>query len=715
MLPIIKKVKERKNYFPTKWQTVIFRNYGYVATEKIAKTLRCDKTTVEAEARRLGLPQASGEQWGIWEKRGYITIIRNNWYLLPYEQLLTLLGISEERLEFILTNDDFLSVKLGDFKPDCETVTYTPLTKSQKAETETIAQTATPLLLNVEKKPFDFFAETTRQREVREGAGRRIVHGYLSPCGDVFMENDEDYLPDRLLSAYQNNGVNGLWFHCLLSAISPYPFDPAMSWNYQKRRENLKKIIGRCEKYGIKVYLYFNEPRGVAQEKLGKYAHLAGRKENGVATLCIEKEETQAYLYNAVKDLLENVRGLGGFITITMSENPTHCNYRPRTNCPVCKNIPPEKSAARVNNIIYKAIQDSDTSVELIANLWGWSRFLEWTEEQTLHGVELLEKGISVMCVSEYDLTFRKGGVEGRVIDYSISNVGPSEITRKTLQKAKETGHKIYAKIQTNNSWECSAVPCLPVFDLIYEHITNLSALNVKDYMLTWTLGGWPSPALGLVAAQSKAGKDFSLENWYKTEFGAAYQHVWQAVRAFCKGFQEYPFSIASLYNSPKTLGEANLYDLEKEELQSTMVCFAFDDYETWIEPYPIDVYLSQYEKLLTRWKEGLSALAGIQTKDKTPKTEELQLYSETAYAHFYSDYLQTRFSVLKNNVKKNRAEIEEVLKESLQNTKKLIGLMHRDAKIGFEASNHYFYTDRNLVEKILNVQRLQDKLADSM
>ena len=154
----------------------------------------------------------------------------------------------------------------------------------------------------------------------------------------------------------------------------------------------------------------------------------------------------------------------------------------------------------------------------------------------------------------------------------------------------------------------------------------------------------------------------------------------------------------------------ALILKLEKEELHSTMVCFAFDDYETWTEPYPIDVYLSQYEKLLKLWKEGLSALAGIQTKEKTSKTEELRLYSETAYAHFYSDYLQTRFSVLKNNAKKNRVEIEEVLRESLQNAKKLIWLMHRDAKIGFEASNHYFYTDRNLVEKILNVQFLQEK-----
>ena len=715
MLPKVIKVKERKNYFPTKWQTVIFRNYGFVDTEKIGAVLGCDAATVDAEANRLGLPLAERSLWELWEKRGYITIIRNNWYLLPYEQLLTLLGIDGERLEFILTNDDFLSVKLGDFKPECETVLYAPLTESQKTATAAIAQTVKRLLSNERKQPFDFFSETTVVSETEEIGGRRIVHGYLSPCGDVFMEDDGEYLPDKLLLAYQNSGVNGLWFHGMLATLSPYPFDSRASEHYQERRKRLNHLIQRCAKYGIKVYLYLNEPRGLPQERLGKYAYLAGRKENGFATLCLEKQETQDYLYNAVKDLLENVRGLGGFITITMSENPTHCNFRPHTNCPICKNIPPEQSAAKVNNIIHRAIKDSDGNVELIANLWGWSPFMEWTEEQTLRGVELLDKDISVLCVSEYNLAIQKGGVDGRVIDYSISNVGPSEITCKTLQKARETGHKVYAKIQTNNSWECSAVPCLPVFDLIYEHLHNLSALGVEDYMLTWTLGGWPSPALSLTSAYAKDGVDFSLEKWYKAEFGNEYIQVWKAVRAFCQAFQEYPFSIASLYNSPKTLGEANLYDLEKEELQSTMVCFAYDDYKMWTEPYPVETYLSQYEKLLTKWKEGLTELSGIQTQEKTPKIDELRLYAEGAYSHFYSDYLQTRFSLLKNDMDKNRAEIINVLRASLQNAETLINLIYQDAKIGFETSNHYFYTDRNLVEKIVNVQQLLETLLQSV
>ena len=46
MLPEIKSVKLNIQNFPTKWQTVIFRNYDYVSLDKIAKVLGCSEKTV---------------------------------------------------------------------------------------------------------------------------------------------------------------------------------------------------------------------------------------------------------------------------------------------------------------------------------------------------------------------------------------------------------------------------------------------------------------------------------------------------------------------------------------------------------------------------------------------------------------------------------------------------------------------------------------------
>ena len=709
MLPVIKPVRKRKEVFPRSWQSVIFENYGLVSVDKIAKTLQTDEATIAREAARLGLSNVRYNP--LWEEKGFITIIRNSWYLLPYSQMMTLLGFDEKRLEFVLQNEDFLQDKLGLFKPDCEEVLYSPLTEEEQRQTETLAKKIAELLPK-NARPFVFFGKTqgAGTRLLEEDEGIRLVHGYLTPCGDAFLEDDENYLPDSLLRQYQQNGINGLWVHGLLSALSPYPFDENASKQYPVRRKNLQKLVDRAAKYGIKIYLYINEPRGIAEEKLGKYAHLKGTVRGGVAHLCFEKEEVRSYLYTALKDLFENVHGLGGVITITMSENPTHCHSHraENCNCPICKDIPSEKIASAVVNVIAKALKDSGSGAKTLAYLWGWSDHMGWTEEQTLRGISYLDKDVIALCPSEYDLEIEKGGVKSHVVDYSISNPGPSEVTKKAFLAAQERGLGVCAKIQTNDSWECSAVPYLPVFDLLVRHLENLRAESVDNYMLTWTLGGYPSPMLGLVSDYVREKGRFSLSAWYEKKFGENAKLIESASKAFCKGFEEYPFSVQALYLSPKTLGVANRWELEREEKRSTMVCFAFDDYESWIYPYPYDVYIAQFEKLLSAWEEGLRILENA-TDDNGLRL--LKDCAEGAYVHFKSDYLHTKFSYYKREWKKHQKELLEILDGEEEICKRLLVLTEREPSIGYEASNHYFYNDRNILEKLLQVDELKEEL----
>lgn len=702
MLPPIKDVKLQSLTLPTAWQTVIFRNYGYVDASRIADVLGCDVDVVYSEARRLGLSDAC--YCDRFDRSGYITVIRNNWYLLPYDQLLTLLGFEAARLDYVLEKEDFLSVKLGGMKPKCESVRYFPLSREQLEKTESIASRVRSLDGKA-SAPFDFFPDAEFSSDAAPADRMRIVHGYLSPCGDPFLTDCSDTLSRELLARYRAAGVNGIWLHGVLSGLSPYPFCPSLSEGYRERRENLKKVVARCKEYGIKLYIYLNEPRALPEEVMDKYGHLVGWKER--RTLCIEKEEVRAYLYEAVRDLCADVLDLGGIFTITMSENPTHCNYLRNTTCPVCKNIPPEVGAAAVNNIIYRAMRDSGCKGELIANLWGWSPVLGWSDEQISHGLELLDKEISVVCVSEYDLEIEKGGVKGKVIDYSISNPGPSEITLKTLKRAKELGHRIYAKIQASNSWECSAVPYIPVFDLVAEHLENLYAIGVNDLFLTWTHGGYPSPSIGL-ASEYKPGADLDL--WYKERYGERAGLVHEGVRLLCDAFREYPFSLSALYFSPKSLGPANLWELLPEEKRSTMVCYAFDDVETWIKPYPDDVYVSQMKKLTSLWQRGIALLKDI---PHTDAINELVRYAEAAYVHFASDLYLTEFSLYKR--KGELYGMRACVNAEKENTESLLRLMRSDARIGYEASNHYFYTERNLIEKIIRMESFDAELSLAM
>jgi hypothetical protein len=137
------------------------------------------------------------------------------------------------------------------------------------------------------------------------------------------------------------------------------------------------------------------------------------------------------------------------------------------------------------------------------------------------------------------------------------------------------------------------------------------------------------------------------------------------------------------------------------------MVCFSYDDIESWVSPYGADIYLSQMERLRHLWKEGMELL---EKTEKTEKTKELLRYANVVYCHYLSDILQTKFALSKR--KGDNVGMINCLREERKNSEKLLSLMREDAKIGYEASNHYFYTERNILEKIIRTQKLEEVLV---
>lgn len=710
MLPEIKATTPEKKNFPQLWQTVIFRNYRMAPSENIAKVLGCTIDDVEREAARLGLRTGAADPK--WLTRGYITIIRNNWNVLPYEQIMTLVGMAEERFDFVINKEDFLWFKLGKYKTQCDEVKYSPLTDEEIARTEEIAKTVKALDTS-ERKMFDFFADTADTEPhyfVSNDGGTRIVHGFLTSCGDVFIEDTRTNMPDSLLDAYARQNVNALFVHGVLSQLSPYRFDPEQSRDYKIRRENLRDLIRRAALRGIKIYLYFNEPRALMLDVYERYGkpEIGGGVYQNMISMCLQAEEPREYLYEATKDLFEDVKGIGGIFTITRSENETHCHTRQPCTCPRCSEMPETKVQfpVMVNNIMRQAIRDAGSDAQVIAYVWAWYPFLD--NEALDEAFAALHPEIAIMQVSENSLPINKGGVDGIVEDYSISNPGPSPNSEYVLRTAAKYGHKTFAKVQMCNSWECSSVPYLPVFDTELKHLKNLHDVGVESYMLTWTLGGYPSITYDMVADYMKNPDGFNIDDWYNKQFGENGEAVHEAIKLFCEGFDEYPFGIFIAYNSPKNLGPANMWSLTKNERRSSMVCYSYDDYETWCNPYPVEIYLSQFEKLLSKWERGCELLEAVANDEKTA---ELLLFARFATLMLRADVIHTRYAICKRDLKEKKDEMRAIFKEERELTKTLLGLMEKSSLIGFETSNHYFFTERDFIEKLVSLDELELEL----
>ena len=696
-------------WFPTRAQCFIYRNWECVSAERMAKVLACEPREILTLAEQMGLdPNVTVPTE--WSTQGYITLIRNNWRLLDYSQLCTLLDWSEEHLAFILKEDDFLSIKLGGYKPDTGRLRLEPLNEAARKRTEEIAKTTRAILRSLPRErvaPFDFFAKTAFcQAPAQTEKGRiklRFLYSYCALYGDTFLDRQliDVSFPEEMLRAYQSLGITGIWTQAVLSKLTPYPWDESVSRGYEQRLEGVRYLIARLARYGIKLYLYLNEPRTLPDAMFDVIGLSRGhRHPNGETCLCIRTEEVQNYLRGSVSELVRKAPGLGGFFTITASENRTHClsdtDSLPRCTCERCREHTLAENFALVNRLIREGVDAADPSVEVIAFSWAWG-----DREVCAQTVEQLPPRVSVMSVSEDKQEKRVGGVLTRVRDYSISVEGPSPFSEALWQRAAETGHEGVAKIQVNNSWELSAVPYIPVFEQYYRHVTRLLKLgSVNGLMLTWTLGGYPSPVLDMVRMLcSGDGEIPTLRAVYEEIFaGADIDVISQALHCFSEAYAEYPFSIASAYYGPQHTAPANPLYPTPTGMTATMVGYPYDDINRWSRDFPHEIYAEQLRLLSTRWSEGVRLLEKLDLRTNR-YLPELYETARMCDLHFRAvvDQCDWVLGVRDGGdrealVRRERALAEEALELVLQN-----------ATFGYESSNHYFYTKSTLMEKIVN------------
>ena len=144
---------------------------------------------------------------------------------------------------------------------------------------------------------------------------------------------------------------------------------------------------------------------------------------------------------------------------------------------------------------------------------------------------------------------------------------------------AKERGLRAVAKLQVNTTWEIAAVPYLPVLDLVAEHMAGLVKNQVDGAMLSWTLGGYPSPNLAITKEffdDPSLDKETALDRVASHYYGHAAPHVRAAWTKMSDGFREIPYSGSYVYRGPQHLGPANLLYAEPTGYPSTMVCYPY-------------------------------------------------------------------------------------------------------------------------------------------
>lgn len=821
--PLTQKKAADYPYFPTRQQLFLWRNWEMLPAEKLAAVLCATCGQVLQLAAESGLPVPPVVN-PFYRERGYITLIRNNWHVLPYSQLMELLDLTEDELAFILKEDDFLAEKLGD-KPNLPPLHYRPLTAQERQKTAELKKWTLQIPKNAFSQSADFqflktyqtpraelrtqclpvqlseewgiqaepasklFAEDfCREMQTRWGisltgsrffikteilpaldlpreshiiriqttgiqitavdaAGilrglqyllalaeqnggpcfpkkefmrktrfeTRFIYSYQALYGDPLLDGGHASYPDSLLCQYARLGINGIWLHVVLYKLVPFPFDASYSKDWERRQEGLRQLIARAARYGIKIYLYFNEPRCMPASFFENHPELLGYLRKNYGTLCTSSPEVRDYLAESIRRLCRAAPGLGGFFTITASENLTNCySHTVEPLCPRCGKKSITEVFADVNLLFAKAAHSVDPSIEVIAWNWGWQKKgIDWERLTQM----LKEENIRLMCTSEEAVEKSFGSVKTAVIDYSISMVGPGAYAKSIWKTAKKHGLKAYAKVQFNNTWECSAVPFIPALQSIENHMEGLIRENVDGLMLSWSLGGYPSLALELMSRYYWT-EDAPHHDFYSL-FGENGPVVETAAAAFSRAFDAFPFHIKSLYNGPQQMGPANLLFEKPSGLTATMTGYPYDDLEKWRSVFPVELYEEQFRLVAAGFRK---ALDHFQKAVSGAKNEWLLQFEDTAEACtciFESCYQQIRFIRMRERYLAEsegpgrealRRELHTLLEQEYRVAQELLEIVLRNGTIGYEAANHYFFNRYSLMEKLLNCRWLQTR-----
>ena len=717
-------------HFPDRLHQFVWRNWELANADRMAQVAGCRREDILAVGRSMGLPpkpELSGDQL----RRIYVTVVRQNWHSLPVEQLIELLGWSREKLEFTLKEDDFLDVKLGP-KPECPRVRYSPPGRAAIERAAEIRSTLRrhlgPELEAPGEPAFEFIRRLSATQTgmsvpgVLRGEGGKAVfdprylYSYFALYGDPLLEPEIDPFPDGYLEKLAGVGINGVWIQCVLSTMAPSKVFPEFGKRSEERLASMSKLVARATQYGLKVYLYINEPRAMPAEFYKNRPEMKGAESRGLYAMCTSVPAVREWISESLAHIFTRVPELGGVFSISMSENLTNCfsKFRPES-CPRCSQRQDWEVVGEVLEAIHAGVRRASRDAEVI--VWDWG----WPDQMARNLIPRLPRDARFLSVSEWSTPVERGGVKTRVGEYSISVVGPGPRATANWALAQKAGLRTMAKTQFNNTWEISAVPYIPVANLIARHCTNLVQAGVSGIMASWTLGGYPSPNLEIAREFYFAPGESAeriLERVARRRYGSASAPlVLEAWKDFSQAFEEFPYGVA-IYVIPTQHGPANLLRPQPTGIRSSMILFPQDDYKAWAGQYPPEVARLQFAKMAEGWERALpvfrKAVERVPAAGTQQAREDLAI-AETCQIHFRSTANQLEFYLLRDGKRSPEAlaRMRALVADEIELARRLYPLARRHSVLAYEASNHYYYRPLDLAEKIVHCQYLLKELPD--
>lgn len=544
----------------------------------------------------------------------------------------------------------------------------------------------------------------------------RITRGFFSPTnrppknGDELLD-DIDYYPDEYLNRLMHDGTNGIWIYSSFRQLIKSSIIKEYGTDSEKRIEKLNRVIAKCQKYGIKVYIFAIEPM-LWSDIAHMYPDMIGyRLSEGMATLCPHSERVKQYCYEAGKNLFTLCPDLGGFISITAGERVTSCASVDHTLCPHCAAMSRGEVLSKNIENLYAGIRE--VKPDAICVSWTYGHRM-WDEADIVKYIETAPSDIMLMQNFDDKGYQKQLGKTRQAMDYWLSYAGPSQMFEMTARATKEHSRHLWAKMQICCSHEIATLPYVPSPGSVYQKMKGAYRCGVEGLMECWYFGNYPcfmSKAAGeLSFIDDYDDEDAFLHRLASITYGRSVaDSVVRAWKFFEKGYSQYPLNIMFSYYSPMHDGVVWQLSLKPKNYPPSRSWLLMDkpDGDRICDSILTSHTFEEVLELLTRmeryYSKAMNALEPIRVEKNDTLSDLLSVSrafltlcrSAKNIIEFY--YLRDKLGIGEGEPMDVLNKMRALVESEIQESESMIKLCEKDLRLGYhsEAEGFKFFPEK--------------------
>lgn len=539
----------------------------------------------------------------------------------------------------------------------------------------------------------------------------RITRGFFSPTyrPPEFIDelsNDMDYYPDEFLNRLAHDGSNGIWICTYFRDLVRTSVFPEASDGCERRIEKLRRVICKCKRYGIKVYIFSIEPEGLWPDLADKHPEIVGYNHHGHQyTLCTNTEAGERYCIESTQKLFEQLPDLGGVIAITEGERVSSCSHGDMKKCPRCGKYSKGEVLAHTIDLIKEGMRRAGTDAEFISWTYG---HVYWDYEEIKNYVRLAPEDVMLLQNFEDRGYTEQLGKIRYLHDYWLSYTGPSDMFDFTAQAGLEYHKTIYAKMQVCCSHELASVPYIPVPGILYDKFSYCVKNGVKGVMECWLFGNYPcmnSKTAGEMAFTNNCRNkreflEYLAGIYYGRTKAAAVADAWNL---FEEGYSHFPANVMFGYYGP--MHDGVVWELALKPRNNSLS-------RNWMRTDPangdriseclqqghtLDEAVILTKIMCDKWIEGMKLLPKTGCDDIRSVSTALEILLSSGYNILRFYQLREQLLDWEGDCKSALQEMKEIVNREIINSSRMIAAFEKDSRLGFNshADGYKFFPEK--------------------